>query len=236
MRCKNCGWPNEPSAVRCIKCNAALTGSMTDFGMSGSSEPEAGINSTMRETSGGFGLGSNTDFGGLGGDTCSQCGYPIGAGMTECPVCHTPIGQRTATPTSGPTQAQAPIRPQQQPPRNPASPRGGFRPGGTINPWTTPADDGFCTLRRLSWQNEQVNYEPVSFSGDSIVLNRANTDANNNSITSREQAVIIRENGEWFIENRSDLQTTMIRVDRRHKLEDGDVIVLGNRLFEFRKG
>lgn len=68
------------------------------------------------------------------------------------------------------------------------------------------------------------------------MLNRSNTDSNNNSITSREQAVMTHENGEWFIENRSDLQTTLIRVDRRLKLEDGDVIVLGNRMFEFKKG
>ena len=28
MECKNCGWENEPNALRCIKCNAPLQGSM----------------------------------------------------------------------------------------------------------------------------------------------------------------------------------------------------------------
>ena len=108
--------------------------------------------------------------------------------------------------------------------------------GGTENPWANPSKDSFCTLKRLSWQSEQIQYSPVSYSGRTIVLNRRNTDANNNSITSLEQAVLTHENGEWFIENRSEQKTTLIRVDRKTKLNDGDIIVLGNRMFEFKKG
>ena len=37
-------------------------------------------------------------------------------------------------------------------------------------------------------------------------------------------------------ENRSEQKTTLIRVDRKTKLNDGDIIVLGNRMFGFRKG
>lgn len=91
-------------------------------------------------------------------------------------------------------------------------------------------------MRRIPWQTEQAIYEPVSYSGDEITLNRANTDSNNNSITSKVQAVITREGDEWYIENRSEMQTTLIRVDRKMRLQDGDVIVLGNRMFEFKKG
>lgn len=91
-------------------------------------------------------------------------------------------------------------------------------------------------LRRIPWHNESIKYDPVSYSGQEIELNRANTDQNNNSITSRVQAVLTCEDGEWYIENRSELQTTLLRVDRKMKLEDGDVIVLGNRMFEFKKG
>ncbi len=91
-------------------------------------------------------------------------------------------------------------------------------------------------MRRIPWQTEQATYEPVSYSGDEITLNRANTDSNNNSITSKVQAVITREGDEWYIENRSEMQTTLIRVDRKMRLQDGDVIVLGNRMFEFKKG
>lgn len=92
----------------------------------------------------------------------------------------------------------------------------------------------FCTLKRIAWEGEDVNYNPVTYSGDTIILNRANTDANNNSITSKEQAVLTCENGEWYIENRSELRTTYIRVNGKIKLNSGDTIFLGNREFEFK--
>lgn len=92
----------------------------------------------------------------------------------------------------------------------------------------------FCTLRPIAWEGEEVSYNPITYSGETIILNRANTDANNNSITSREQAILTFEDGEWFIENRSDLRTTFIRVNGKVKLTRGDIIVLGNREFEFK--
>lgn len=158
------------------------------------------------------------------GSTCPKCGYPVSAGATECPVCHASIGAQQ-TPQSKPSY--------NTPRPAAAAPRPGV---GTINPWAAPAADAFFTLQRIPWQTETVAYDPVSYSGAEIVLNRANTDANNSSITSREQAVISNEGGDWYIENRSELGTTLLRVDRKMKLEDGDIIVLGNRMFEFRKG
>ena len=152
---------------------------------------------------------------------CERCGYPIAENVSECPMCHTPINRNSYNYHSDRHE-----------------PGNGNRSyaRGTENPWVNPSKDSFCTLKRLSWQSEQIQYSPVSYSGRTIVLNRRNTDANNNSITSREQAVLTHENGEWFIENRSEQKTTLIRVDRKTKLNDGDIIVLGNRMFEFRKG
>jgi len=179
------------------------------------------LKSTLREPSNGGRASFEVEDQGVNTNNCPNCGYPISIGISVCPACQAPISQ------NGQPQSRSYNSPNSRQP----NPR-----GGTINPWSTPSEDSFCTLRRIPWQNERVSYEPVSYSGDSIVLNRANTDANNNSITSREQALISYENGEWFIENKSNLQTTLIRVDRKLKLEDGDVIVLGNRMFEFRKG
>lgn len=214
MRCKNCGWPNEDNVSRCVKCNAPLQGSMIDSSRhnSVSTDSEEVLNSTVREPS------SNDNFftpDSSAENVCSGCGYPISAGMRECPICHTNVSNHSNAADYNFSHK---------------------RTGGTINPWATPSDESFCTLKRIPWQNEHVTYEPVSYSGESIILNRSNTDANNNSITSKEQAIISHQNGEWYIENKSELQTTLIRVDRRIKLEDGDVIVLGNRMFEFRKG
>jgi hypothetical protein len=71
------------------------------------------------------------------------------------------------------------------------------------------------------------------YSGDEIVLNRANLDPSNLTITSRIQAKITFENGKWKITNVSDLKTTYIQVVKTMTLEKGDVIVFGNKHFLF---
>lgn len=228
MRCKNCGWPNEENVTRCVKCNAPLQGSMIDSARQQSFQPTSNesesLNTTLRESS------TSGDFANPSHDisnNCSQCGYPVRSEMRKCPICHAQLKQNDEE-ISHKLNYEPAIK---------QNNRNGFRHnGGTINPWSSPSEDSFCTLRRIPWQNERITYEPISYSGEKIILNRANTDPNNNSITSREQAIISHENGEWFIENRSDLQTTLIRVDRKLKLEDGDIIVLGNRMLEFRQG
>lgn len=225
MRCKNCGWPNEPDVSRCVKCNAPLSGSMVDLGRQVSSNEisEEPLKTTLRESSSNGGAQYNPENVCGNANTCPKCGYPVTSGMSTCPMCQSPL-------SVGSNNEQRPFNKPNH---------GGGRPnaqGGTINPWETPTEDSFCTLKRIPWQNEHVQYEPVSYSGQSIVLNRANTDSNNNSITSHIQAIISHENGEWYIEDKSALKTTLVRVDRKMKLEDSDIIVLGNRMFEFKKG
>lgn len=235
MRCKNCGWPNEDNVTRCVKCNAPLQGSMIDSNRNSSihSNRDEPLKTTLREpSSSSDSYGSYSSANSHESITCPQCGYPISAGMSKCPVCHAIISPSNQTGSNSSDYRRENLNRGESKPNR----ANGFRPGGTINPWATPSEDSFCTLQRIPWHNEHVNYDPVSYSGETIILHRSNTDANNNSITSKEQAVITHENGEWYIENKSDLQTTLVRVDRKMKLEDGDVIVLGNRMFEFRKG
>lgn len=221
MRCKNCGWHNEPGASRCEKCNAPLSGSMVDSGRQVTPDeiPDEQLNTTLRESSSNGGAQYNPENVDDNVNTCPKCGYPVAKGMRNCPNCHSVL-------SDGNNEGQRPFN---QPNH------GGGRPK-TINSWANPTEDSFFTLKRIPWQNENVHYEPVSYSGQSIALNRANTDSNNNSITSQTQAIISQENGEWYIEDRSALKTTLVRVGRKIKLEDGDTIVMGNRMFEFKKG
>ena len=218
MLCKNCGWENEPNALRCVKCNAPLQGSMVDNGKHAVEPGSAALlKDTLREPSVAEvmqGCENNADK--MTKCPNPYCGYPVSAGMKVCPVCHTPIC-RPDSPNDDSGKTSTPK-------------------AGTINPWAKLSKDSFCTLQRISWEDETANYAPVSYPGQMITLTRANTDANNNTITSKIQAVLTLENGEWFIENKSELQTTLLRVDRKMKLEDGDVIVLGNRMFKFKKG
>lgn len=206
MRCNNCGWVNEPGTSRCVKCNAPQEGSMIGDENKPVFEKSESLKETLREPDSSMKSAQGSE------QKCVKCGYPLSAAMSVCPACQTKVQKEQKT-----------------------APRLAGRLGGTINTPYAPTES-FFTLRRIPWPNEQITYNPESYSGDSIVLNRANTDPNNNTITSREQAVISCKNGEYFIENRSEYKTTMIRVNQSLKLEDGDVIMLGNRMFEFKKG
>ena len=178
---------------------------------------------------------------------CPQCHYQVRAGVGTCPNCGYPI----STSSSGP----------QQPPKTKACPKcgaenqdgakfcnncgasmspvpqgGGNAPrqhAGTVNPWMQPSSGTFCTLKPIAWEGENVNHSPLSFSGNVISLNRANTDPNNQSITSQEQAELTCEDGEWYIIDKSAMHTTYVMASRKMKLKKGDTIILGNRLFEF---
>lgn len=216
MRCNNCGWSNEPNAKRCEKCNAPLNGSMigsvddSEEKEVHEAEHEADIlKDTLREV-------PDND----GGTSCPRCGYNVAPYMQVCPICQTPVnskGKDINKPQGESSNVHNNTR-------------------GTINPWAKGMyqhDAYFCQLQPVAWEGESIEYQPLSYSGEQIVLNRANTDPNNQTITSKEQAILTHENGCWFIENQSEHKSTYIQVNRKMKLNDGDIIVMGNRYFVF---
>lgn len=71
------------------------------------------------------------------------------------------------------------------------------------------------------------------FKGNKILLNRENLDRNNTTITSKIQAEITLENGEWILKNESKLRTTFIQVNGPTKIKKGDIVVFGNQRFLF---
>ncbi len=75
--------------------------------------------------------------------------------------------------------------------------------------------------------------DEIEYEGSEVSLNRDNTETSNASITSKVQAVVSNDNGTWYIEDRSEQHTTFVLASRRIELHDGDMILLGNRLFEF---
>ena len=248
MRCRNCGWENPEGTLKCEKCNTRLSVGLGSGAYAGAQdtnrESAQPMNATVRESS---------VFGTNSGNTsnpsempekkyvCSNCGYEMVSGTRTCPACGTPVGaqkaeseQRQQRPSAGQGVTCAGCGAQLLPNAQFCPQCGRKVRMGTVNVWDKPRENDFCTLKPLSWSNEEVNYNPISYSGQMIVLNRSNTDPNNQSITSKEQAVLIHEDNTWYIEDRSEMKSTMIRVSRKTKLESGDVIVLGNRLFEFK--
>lgn len=240
MRCKNCGWENPDGLSKCEKCHSRLDNIANDH------NPTAPVSDRMRSTvSEGVVFADQSPV--AVPKTCPKCGYPLSEGTTKCPNCDyeaivAPTSKQTVkcAACGGEIVSNAKFCPSCGHPvagNESGSRRIQRAPMGTVlgGPIGAPqSPTTFCTLKPIAWAGEDVNYNPVTYSGNVIILNRANTDANNNSITSKEQAILTCEDGEWFIENRSDLRTTFIRVNGKIKLNSGDIIVLGNREFEFK--
>ena len=215
MRCKNCGWPNRPGETICSKCGTSLDEATSTT--SGTSSPITS-NQTVREDDV-FTKVSQPNI-------CSKCGYPLRPGLYKCPNCNFNIdGSSNFQPSPS------------NPNKNVRRPTviGSPNIHGTINVWTDGAIGLPPTFVLSPIQKNGERKQPVDieFEGDEVILNRDNTDPGNLSITSRTQAIISQKDGKWYIEDKSDQKTTFVQVSTPHELHDGDIILLGNRLFKF---
>lgn len=241
MRCKNCGWENKEYSDICEKCHSKLDNLYVQDGVAHVSERLRG---TVSEKIASIPEPKSINNQQCASQTCPKCGYPLSPTSKVCPNCNALLEETLAStqsplcrhcgfelpfgakfcPSCGESTLQDAHHIQ-------TSGLGTVMGGPSAEPIGV---HSFCTLRPIAWAGEDVNYKPVTYTGQSIILSRSNTDANNNTITSREQAVLTYEDGEWFIENKSDLRTTYIRVGGKTRLTSGDIIVLGNREFEFK--
>ena len=90
-----------------------------------------------------------------------------------------------------------------------------------------------CSLTIIPEENENIPPEKIEYEGKSIILNRENTEVSNRTITSKEQAEIVFEDGHWYLLDRSELRTTLIQANRKIEIIADDIIVLGDRRFKF---
>lgn len=187
--------------------------------------------------------------------TCPKCGYPMRSDAIKCPNCNFSVnGNPDTRPLNVNTNAyqRRPTRMAETPedvPENAStrkdhktsSPRSitnekKFR--GTINPYmmNIPQEPTFI-LQPLQRMNERKPVEAVELELESgeVVLTRDNTEPGNPSITSKAQAVVSYKNGHWYIENCSEQKTTFVLASNEIELHDGDIILLGNRMFEFKE-
>ena len=239
MRCKNCGWENSRKNAKCEKCNAPLpdcsTGKPNDSS-SGKSEPKK----TMRG--------------------CPECGYPVREAEKSCPRCgHLFDVAKQAAPEDerpAPDEIQEPAPKVCEPVgkkcalcQEPVPETARFCPNcgtsfltkenkiqdDTMNPWVQAEQiqSAKCSLSFVSGNNAPTNDVPLRFSGNVIHLHRGNTEPDNQTITSKTQAELSFENDKWYIQDKSALKTTYIYAGEKKELKTGDIIVLGNRAFEF---
>ncbi len=224
MRCKNCGWPNRPGETTCAKCSTPLEISEqpeTEVAPVVEEKPR-NLKATVLETASSDPVQAVEDET-EDTDMCPKCGYPMRKNTNKCPNCNYVINtnqnnnlEHHQTRMEQSAQSNKPI-------------------SSTINPYLVGSapEPGF-TLTPVKRINERKTFESILYEGQEVELRRDNTEADNTSITSQEQAVIHNENGNWYITDKSEQGTTFVRATNKTQLQDGDIILLGNRLFEFR--
>ena len=125
-----------------------------------------------------------------------------------------------STPRPSQTQSNPTIRPDQSTPI-PSN-------NNTIDPFRNKLQ---CTLRPLDPDSNPGEPIEFTYSGSPIILNRQNLDPQNNTITSKVQAQLSVRDGQWIIENFSELKTTYIKVQKPISIQKGDILIFGNRQF-----
>ena len=220
MRCVNCGWDNRSNTTVCVKCGQPLRSvegyadSQNNF-VQGERYGEAIPKPTV--------LNANPDeekcrktvvFSAVNDaenrptvtqltTECPNCGYPVAGEFASCPNC----GIRMHRPT---------IRRQ-------------IKNIADTEPDALPR----CSLTIIPEEDEKISPERFDYEGKSVILNRENTEVANRTITSKEQAEIVFEDGHWYIVDRSELKTTYIQANRKIEIMPDDIIVLGDRRFKF---
>ena len=218
MRCKNCGWPNRPGESICQKCGTPLESEKT-FENDGHGVSPSHLNATVPEMST-YDESQSEEL------VCPKCGYPLRSNASKCPNCNydvIPIQRVNGEGSHRATRME-----------NPAHDNNDVT--GTINPYMVSApSDPIFILRPVKRLNEKKDFADLEYEGKKVILNRNNTEPDNHSITSQNQAVVTNAEGKWFVEDLSEQGTTFIRVSRKTELQEGDTLLLGNRLFEFHK-
>lgn len=234
MRCQFCGWDNPEGCTSCEKCNKPLSAAAEPYAPSAPASPADGSHSrpTSRQAGGAapFNPKATVLESNYGGRTvgeaaanaavCPSCGYPLEGG--NCPSC----GYSAA--------AQPPVPPVPPVHIHPApQDEAAFSARRTIRPVRKGAPEGSFTLTPISEQNGLPEGDGLSYEGNDVVLNRANTDPKNATITSHAQASIHFADGQWTITDESNMQTTFVQAQKGIVLESGTLILLGNQLYRF---
>lgn len=141
---------------------------------------------------------------------CDVCHQEVPADYMFCPNCGARIRQKTIF-----------VRPNREKAKK-----------EEILPPPPPPQPKFL-LTLIPEPEEAIEATTQNYEGESVILNRDNTEPDNLTITSRQQAELTCQDGKWFIEDHSDHKSTFIVANRKFEIQSGDIIVLGDRRFKF---
>lgn len=214
MRCNNCGFQNTKGKMRCDRCNYPIKGSLNknDPSLTPKNEeltPDEELKGTVP-------------------------GAKAGAEAWDADN-QKPLSEqnKSVSNSNNSTSSEDDIPGKEQAPKH-SSMKDDFQRHKTQTPWKGTVDPtrqrSGISLHRIPREGEEA--KKIAFQKNKILLNRENTDPDNNTITSKVQATLEKKNGEWYLSDQSSLQTTFLRVAGEVKVKKGDVILLGNRAFK----
>lgn len=262
MRCNNCGWDNALGTKNCVKCGHALQVSENNDGLvySGGQPRSTIINAGMQRLMpkptvlDATGSPKSTprptivNVTNARGRECPNCAYPVSAGFTSCPSCGTPMSQDEICTMKGSVNLsdyEIGETVQCQNCGSDVSIDFSFCPkcGKKIHLPTVraihhkPVADNQiksrCSLTLVLEEDEIIQERKNVYEGNVVILNRDNTEPDNRTITSKEQAELSYKDGKWYIINKSELCSTYMELGRSIELQSGDIIVMGDRRFKF---
>lgn len=222
MKCNHCGHENPKGSKICEECHRPLpVKQKTDSGRDsfGKATVREDDMEGCKKESNNSGSKTILENPTKRGGECPICHYPLENGI--CPICGYPEEEIKPQPTAyGPRPVYDDDKEQND-----------RCESKTVRP---KRKETMCfTLTPISDETGQPTGDKIPFEGKDVVLNRANTDPQNPTITSKQQAVISNEDGKWFIEDKSSLQTTFVRAAHKIELQKDDLILLGSQLYRF---
>lgn len=239
MRCQFCGWDNPQGKETCEKCNKPLVGGAPENAGAAASGQDNNGRPTSRQAAGEFNPKATVREVPLGGPSvvvndceCPECGYHLENG--ECSACGYKVGAADApkVPSSGNAGGDV-LDDFFNSSFSSSSEKVAKDVRKTVRPMRKAEKEAEFKLVPISEETGMPEGKPLLFEGNAVVLNRANTDPKNSTITSQEQADITFENGKWAIEDKSEFKTTFVQAARKVELQKGDLILLGNQLYRF---
>ncbi len=208
MRCNNCGYDNPAGLARCEKCNAPLSGSIVDPGLGDIQSTSQGpVAGTIK------GQAAETDPW-----DCPQCGRPVIPGSGACNNCGYKFGNQSEQQTP---QGQS---------NNQQMRKKGLDPKGTIDPYSK----GFVLTPVKTEFDGDLPDVRIKANSDTIEVGRELLEPDNNTISSK-QATFVNRNGKWYVKDESSHKTTFVYAGDYFEVQDGDIILMGNRKFIFSK-
>lgn len=215
IRCNFCGTLNPAGAKKCISCNATLHGSVAQERID--SIHHKGAERNYRESSSEMRMptvpeSSSDSSDTSGGIHCPECGYPLRPGVNVCPQCHAKKNERKDAPQNDVRHKQPePLR------RLPSEPVWNMNESGF--------KIGLCDKTGAMGNAK-------TYTTDDIILGREELAPTDNHISGK-HIHITNEGGQWYVEDVSSTHQTYLVVKGKTPIENGDVIVLGNKYFRF---